>query len=320
MLSRVADSLFWMARNCERMESNADILEVQLIKMLEASEHEILVKHDLEAIIGICGDKEEFDSLYEEITMKNVVHYLAFSEDNFNSLSRMTKNIRENAKMTRDRIPNMLWEVWNEFYLEQENAEAREDYSIQEIHSYIRRIKTTSMIATGIIDSTMSRDLPYHFIKIGKWLERAEKTALVMQMMYRQSVPYCDLEGQELDWRTSLQLINGYEDFTKKFRPLMEPKFVLQFMISDHSFPRSLCYCMEHVREVIKGLEGEKVAHYSWKMYAAIDNMISEFKDVDIKKLNTEEIGVFIDSAYSQCLEFGKLFSETYYLEADPVK
>lgn len=314
MLSRVADSLYWLSRNSERIENNARILSVQLIKMLEVSEHDILASRDWEIVLEICGSKSEYESLYGEITVPNVVDYLAFSAKNPNSLGSSITIVRENARITRNSIPNELWETWNDFYLSFHNERKTKSHSLQDIDSFLQRIKTTSMTATGIIGSAMSRDLPYHFIKIGKWLERAEKTAMVMKVIFEQSKPIDEKGINEYDWRSALQLVNGYEDYSKKFMPLMDPKVILQFLVSDRTFPRSIRYGIEHVSEAIREIESEKVSHYSWQMYAALDRIKADFNEVSFQDLTFEEIEEFVTRILDRCIGFGKIFSTTYYL------
>ncbi|TCN27454.1 alpha-E domain-containing protein [Mesobacillus foraminis] len=321
MLSRVADSLYWMARNCERTENNAHILGVQLIRMLEVSEQDRITHGDWETILEICSSKMEYERMYGEITVQNLIHYLAFSKENPNSLSNTLLHVRENAKTTRNIIPNDLWEVWNDFYLASLTNVNKKDCSLKEIHSFLKQIKITSMTSTGIIDSAMSRDLPYQFMKIGKWLERAEKTAIILKVSVERSKPFQESGLTEYYWRSALQLVNGYEDYSKKFRPLMNPKLILQFLLSDKSFPRSIRYCMSHVRKAIMELESERVSHYSWKMYAALDKLRTDFDETRIEEMTFEEIESFVNLTLGRCSEFSQIFSETYYLiEADSVQ
>lgn len=321
MLSRVADSLYWMARNCERTENNAHILGLQLIKMLEVSEQDRITHGDWESVLEICSSKWEYERDYGEITVQNLIEHLSFSRENENSLSNTFLHVRENAKMTRTIIPNDLWEVWNDLYLSLQKKQNRKDCSLKEIHSFLKQIKTASMTATGIIDSTMSRDLPYQFMKIGKWLERAEKTAIILKVIVERSKPFQESGLTEYYWRSALQLVNGYEDYSKKYRPLMNPKLILQFLISDKSFPRSIRYCMSHVRKAIMELESDKVSHYSWRMYAALDKLRADFDEARIEEMTFNEIESFVKLTLERCIEFSKIFSETYYLiEADSVK
>lgn len=314
MLSRVAESLYWMARNGERTENNAHILGVQLIKTLEAPEKDRSTLYDWETILEICSSKWEFEQENREFSVQSVMDYLAFSESNPNSLSNAIANVRENARMTQTILPNDLWEVWNALYLFLQSKHLSDDCTLQEIHGFLEKIHTTSMTATGIIDSRMSRDLPYHFMRIGKWLERAEKTAIILKVIDNRSKQFQERGLDEYYWRSALQLVNGFEDYAKKFRPHVNPNLVLQFLLTDRSFPRSIRYCMEHVRKTIIEIEGDKVSHYSWRMYAVLDKMKADFDTFNIEQMNFQEVEDFIQLTLERCIDFSKIFSETYYL------
>lgn len=314
MLSRVADSLYWMSRNGERTEQNAHILSMQLIKMLESSEQETAAQDDWETVLDICSAKEEFSFLYSSIQLENVVDYLTFSKENINSIVNTVSIVRENARITRNHIPNELWEVWNEFYLLLPKIPQTVNSSLADIHFFLNQIKKTSFTATGVIDASMARDLPYHFIKIGRWLERAEKTARILHVFYQKSKQAGETTTNDVAWRSALQFVNGADTYFNRFSPIINPDCVIRFLVTDVSFPRSIRYCIDHIWEAIKKLENEKVSHYSWRMYALLDTMMTEFHEDYLNSLAEEEIEYFLLQSLNRCIEFGKIFSETYYL------
>lgn len=314
MLSRVANALYWAARNIERTENNAFVLSVQLVKMLEESGKEVLNQQDWVSVIDICASKTEYDQQYDELRTRKIVDYLAFSEANPNSLVSTTYYLRESAKMTRDTIPNELWEVWNDLYLFlQQEKKQQTGFSLREIHFLLQKIKTTAMTSTGIIDTSMTRDLSYYFIKIGKWVERAEKTARIMQVLLRREVFAGSSCYSEYAGRFTLQLVNGVEDFSKKYR-LKNTDGVIQYLVSDRTFPRSIYYCMSHIKKAILEIELEKEAHYSREMFAALSELLSSISSIQMKDLSVAEMENYISKTLDQIIEFGKIFSRTYYL------
>ncbi|MGM9929646.1 MAG: alpha-E domain-containing protein [Bacillus sp. (in: firmicutes)] len=320
MLSRVADALYWLARYSERTENNAHILGVQLEKMLEESGKEISYKQDWQTVLDICASSSEYEQIYGDIRVRKVVDYLAFSEYNTNSLVKTSNYVRENAKMTRDTIPNELWEVWNEFYLSLNKEKKQEGFSFQEIYYFLQRIQMTIMTAAGMIDSSMPRNKPYHFMKIGKWLERAEKTARILQVLSNRTKNNNQTDFCEYQSQFALQLVHGYEDYSKKYRH-KDPQLIIQFLISDRTFPRSIRYCMEHVKKAILEIESEKVAFHSREMFLSIEEMLTSVRNVQVNQLSFEEMGDVISNTLDQCVKFGKTFSTTYYLiEADAKK
>ena len=317
MLSRVADSLYWMSRNIERRESNARILSVQLIHILEASEEETLANHDWEMVVEICASYLDQTNIKknEQLDEELILNYVSYSKDNPNSIVNCINIARENARITRDHLPNDFWEIWNDFYLSVDGLREGK-LSKRDIHNYLNRIKLATLTAQGAIESSMSRGEAYRFIKIGKWLERAENTARILNVVCNHSKE----EGEEFrsnyyyNWRTALQFLNGYDAYLKQYPPTMDPKLVLSFLIGDRTFPRSIRYCIDHVREAVQEIEHGKVSHYSKQIFQLLDDLSEEFNEMKIKELNLDELSDYLDHFQNRCNEVGKVFSETYYL------
>ena len=319
MLSRVADSLYWMARNIERAELNARILDVHLTQMVETSLENSIDGKQWEIIFEISSTKEEFAECLLQSNDQdhdiNYINFLAFEEKNVNSVLSCVRLARENARMSRDHIPNELFEVWNDVYLYGQDA-SRGASSIQQIRLFLRKVRTASLTAQGIVESGMSRGVPYRMMKTGKWLERAEKTARILNVV-------CDhtretqlaYKGEDYyAWLSALRMVNGYEAYLKVNRPKMDPKTILTFLITDITFPRSIAYNMNHVRAAVDILENSKTTSYSEHLYEALNQLISGFDEMSIKELNADEMLSFLNRFQNHCNEIGQIFSMTYYL------
>src|SRR5690606_2323615 len=112
-------------------------------------------------------------------------------------------------------------------------------------------------------------------------------------------------------------MTNGYNAYLKSNPPRMEPKKVLGFLISDKSLPRSIRYCLDHVRDAVEELEEGKVSHYSWELYAKLDEVRTSFSETDIESLDSDELMHFLNRFQDGCNEISRIFSSTYYL-TDP--
>ncbi|WP_241657177.1 alpha-E domain-containing protein [Halobacillus salinus] len=313
MLSRVADSLYWLGRNMERAENNSRVLSTQLIHMLEATDEQAL-NRDWEEVIEICASIEDYYERYGRIDRDTVIQYLSISPLNMNSFMNCMIYARENAKATRDIIPEELWEVLNEFYLDQKEWEEQPS-TRQHTERYLKNVTTTSMTAQGVIESSMSRDLPYTFLKVGKWLERGEKISRILNV-------FCEKNRKDPQssnntyyyWLTALQYTNGYDAYLKKNPPTMQPEKVLNFLIKEPTFPRSIRYCINHVKEAIDRIEDGKISHYSADLFDMIERIQVEIEDTEIESMDMEELMQFLDHFQDRCLTLSRMFSETYYL------
>lgn len=317
MLSRVADSLYWMARNIERTELNARIVDVHLTQMVETSSEDLLDGKHRQFLFEVCSSKEELEVLQSNPNAQDeeYLRYLAFDIENLNSIFSCVRVARENARISRDHLPNEFFEVWNDLYLFTNQA-AREHFSIQQLRIFLRKVVMTSLTAQGIIESGMSRGVAYRMIKIGKWLERAEKTARILNVVCEQTRETQLLYKTDnyYAWLSALRMLNGYEAYLKVNRPKMDKKTILTFLITDESFPRSIHYNMNHVRSTIDVLENAKIAHYSSELYYALENLKNDFDEMSIQELNSDNMLAFLNRFQNQCNEIGQIFSKTYYL------
>ncbi|WP_233254427.1 alpha-E domain-containing protein [Salipaludibacillus keqinensis] len=315
MLSRVAESVYWMARNIERAENNARVLESRLIHALEVSDTGAVADGDWEAVVEICSSFEDYRDIYDDILPETVAHYISFDRTNINSIVNCIEYARNNARSAREIIPQELWEILNDAYLTIQNQN-QSYWSMKKIYAFLQSIKTLSFTLQGVIESTMLREGAYSFIKIGKWLERGEKTARILNVVCEKTQE----QEEEIQtehyyyWLSALQFVNGYDAYLKKYPPIMDAEKVLHFLISYHQFPRSIEYCIDHVREAVKELEGGKVSHYSEELFDALDYVSNEFTKIKFQQMTSEEIGPFLDRFQNNCNHIGYVFSKTYYL------
>src|SRR5476651_1927024 len=114
MLSRIADSLFWLARYMERAEDTARILDVNYYMLLEESERLYRLRWD--PLLVMAGDEPRFRSLYQDANAQTVFEFLAFREDNPNSIVQCISKARENARAIRDHLSREMWEDINGLY------------------------------------------------------------------------------------------------------------------------------------------------------------------------------------------------------------
>jgi uncharacterized alpha-E superfamily protein len=247
MLSRIAESLYWMARHLERADNTARILDINLVYMLEADEGttEVTLWKPLLQIF-------EADALYAEhhqdgtVTVQRVIQFLTKEKSNPGALHNSLRLARENARVVRDRISNEMWETINEFWLQVDrhlksklsSARAEELYS--HVHREVARFY-------GLTQSTMMRGQAYGFTALGSLQERADMTARILDVRYHLLLPDVALVGSPLDyfqWGALLKSLSGFESYRRKYHAGIRPIDVVEFVILDQDFPRSLAYCV----------------------------------------------------------------------------
>lgn len=204
MLSRVAESLYWIGRYVERAEDTARITDVNYHHTLEIGalgEGEARRRRHWEALLGIVGDSQRFFAEHGEATEDTVPPYLTFDTKNSNSIISCVARARENARTLRHEIDSEMWEVLNRFYLELQGLHEGGETPIgaENAHLFYQSVKEFSHLFQGYTDSTMPREEGWYFLQAGKFLERAEKTARAVDVKYHLLVadvaPAAPVEG-----------------------------------------------------------------------------------------------------------------------------
>lgn len=307
MLSRVADSLYWLGRYGERVETNTHILATQLEYMLEHSARDRHVVDLCKKIVAICGYDEDFKARYEEITQETLIHYVLCDDKNYNAILPLIHNIRDNARNTRDIIPNELWEVWNELYLNLPSC--KPNMSVLSTMEQLMSVRKTSLSAAGVIDSLMTRDEGFLFLKIGKWLERSEKTALIISHLLESSAS--DLQ-REIAIDHALKLTNSQDDYLRRHRKLNRMD-ILNFLVSDLKSTRSVAYGIRKMKATIVDIENGEKRAYSAQLFDALDEL-EQLVQTDAHALTYEERLNWIHTIRLKCTQLGPIFAKTYYL------
>lgn len=310
MLSRVADSLYWLGRYSERLQTNAYITNVQINQMLEQGLRERQYEQQWKIVLSICGYMDDYEERFGTYNLHTMLRYLLIDEQNFNSISSLIENIRTNAKNTRDCIPNELFEEWNSLYFVNKEMPNDEEYTVLKTTDFLQSVRKTSLTATGIIDSLMTRDEGFQFIKIGKWLERSEKTALILMELLG---PTDGIAG-DVVITTGLQLTNTLEEYTRRTRQ-RESDTVLNFLVGDNHCSRAVAYGIRKIKKTLLDLEGEKVRPYATELFEAIEEL-EELVGLDAHHMTADERIIWVGDIHEKCMQLGPIFSKTYYLTA----
>ncbi|WP_027963674.1 alpha-E domain-containing protein [Halalkalibacillus halophilus] len=318
MLSRVADSLYWMAKNIERAENNSRIISTRLINVLEADDSEVIANRDWGEIIDICSSFDDYVATDYTQNPDTVIQYLAFQLENPNALLKSIEVARENAKSTREIIPSELFETLNDCYWASKQVDDKQ-WNYKDVDQLLKQIIQTSFTTQGIIESSLTRDDSYAFIQIGKWLERAEKTSRILTMMCEKMMEdhVQPTEKFYYECLRILQFVNGHEAFLKKYPPSIKSADVLEFLIVDNSFPRSILYCIEHVQDEISTMEDGQVSIYSEALFTILEKATDDLASISTHDATMLELFDFLQKFQGHCNQIGEIFSKTYYL-VDP--
>ena len=241
MLSRVADSIYWLNRYIERAENVARFIDVNLNLMLDLPAG---VSPQWKPLLAVTGDLELFNTRYDQINSENVIQFLCFDSSYDNSIISCLQKARENARSIREVISSEMWEEVNSFYLMIKEAATANSFGT--LPKFFSRVKMASHRFAGVMDATMSHNEGWQFGQMGRLLERADKTTRILDVKYFLLLPSAEWVGTPLDriqWMALLKSASAYEMY-RKCQHYITPGSVAEFLILDRAFPRSIYFCL----------------------------------------------------------------------------
>lgn len=226
MLSRLAESLFWIGRYVERAEDTARLLEVHAHVVLE--EAPLDVDSACRAVLSVMGVRPPPEGALD---VRKVVEILAFDRGNPASITSSLLAARENARGARDTISSEMFNCLNRAYnrLPTETALARRSGA----DPFFLWVRSTGAEFHGLADSTMSRDEGWLFLVLGRSLERVDMTSRLLATRVAESPAMPT-------WVTLLRFCGAYESHLRTYRGALEPTRVAEFLLLDRLFPRSV--------------------------------------------------------------------------------
>lgn len=276
MLSRVAERVYWMARYIERAEDTA--------RLIAAYNHLIMdipkgSQPEWDVLIRILDADPLFDERFNVRNETNVLRMLMSQEDAICSIPYSVRNARENARTTRDVLPDEVWELINEFHLFVREA-AEKSVGRRNRQGFLEEVIQRAQVISGVLSSTLCRDHSYRFIKIGQLLERADMTTRIVDVG---AADFLEQEGaqhaiEHLLWGTLLKSMSALGAYRRNVGPQVEKNDAVDFVFMEQTFPRSVRYCVREIREELTQLKNNKEA---LRVLDRIRRKLSRFKALD---------------------------------------
>ncbi|WP_407050561.1 alpha-E domain-containing protein [Methyloraptor flagellatus] len=247
MLSRTADSLYWLSRYIERAENTARIIDAAA--RLAALPQGYGSTNEWESALLATGSLTAFTERHGEATEEKVIEYLAFSASNPSSIRNCLEIARQNARAVRTALTAEMWETINSAWLELRQFNPT-DVDPGRISDFLRFVKQTSLAYDGSAYRTMLRSEAYFFTRLGVYLERADATARILDVKYHVLLPPGAPVGGSLDyfqWSSILRSVSALTSYHWVYRQNLKPWLVADLMILNAQMPRSVASCYENI-------------------------------------------------------------------------
>lgn len=309
MLSRVADSLYWMSRYIERAEHTSRLVEVNLKQMLDESPE--VSGRRWERVVNCLrtdppsrGDREAWV----------VVSWMMFDLANPDSIASCVAAARENARQVRETISTEMWEALNRLHLyvkaSLSDASVRRDP-----HEFLRRVKLDIHVLHGISDSTVVHGEGWMFLQSGKSVERAAATTALLHEHIQDFLALdLDKTGAEgfLHWVGVLRSCTAFEAYTKTYTAEVRPARVLEFLLLSPSFPRSVRFCITTVRHSIESIEREHGTTRGARALKSARRLESLLDFLSIEDLMDDTLRARLVEIETLCGQIHKAIMEAY--------
>lgn len=307
MLSRVAETIYWFARYVERAENTARLLRVNAMLSMDTPRG---VSPGWDVLIHIVGLAEDFERCCEDPGERNVVKFLIGGFEHPGSILACLAGARENCRTMREILPRETWELINEMHLfAKENLQ--QGISKKGRAEYLDKIILNSQQLFGQLGSVMYRDAAFHFLRIGRTLERADMTTRIIDVRSTDLFDEDQTELLSLDalqWISVLKSLSGYQNYRRTQQVRVRRASVLNFLFNDKLFPRSVAHCMLGIEESVS-LLGENVT--MMRKLRAVERVL---KRIDTEQLSQAALHQAIDEIQLGIMDVHDALGRTYFL------
>jgi len=319
MLSRVAHSLYWMARYIERAENIARIVDVNLQLLLDL--HDLDEKKLAEywlPIVQSTGDEAAFLKLHPRATGAAVTEFLVFQTENPNSIVQSICQARENARMVRDQLTLELWEELNRLYLLVRSPQAREIWR-RSPSEFFQEIKSGSLHLVGIINATLVHDEGWWFVQAGQFLERADKTTRILDVRYQslpeRGAPPTISQAGALEWSAVLRSCSAWDAYRTIHGADVHPKFVADFLLLNDDFPRSVRFCVNELNRALRRISGVPEGHFCNTAEKLTGRLLAELQFSTIDEIFDRGLHQYLDEIQVKLNDIGETLFRAYLFQ-----
>lgn len=309
MLSRIADHLYWMSRYLERAEHTARLIDVHLNLSLDqsigvAGQRRLLLLRSLVTPEPAAGVADDY----------RLAELLTFDRTNTNSIVSCVAAARENARQMREQISSEMWEQLNLLFLAVNTTQMSQIW-VNQPHEFYHRVKVGSHLFQGITDSTMSHGQGWHFIQLGRFLERAMAIAQLLDEEYRwfghngQADPRM---GGPLGLIGLLKSCTAFEAYTKVYTAELHLRHVGEFLLLNTEFPHAIGFSIRMVQTALDAIATATESHRGARVYRLAGRLRAMLDYGQIDEIVDAGIGGYLATVRELCVQLHDAVYQTF--------
>ena len=305
MLSRVAESIYWIGRYAERAENTARLVNLNMNLLLDMPKH---ARPSWGNMVKITGNGATFHERHSKDDERTVVRFLLIDKNNPGSMLNSLAMARENARTVRDIIPQTAWEQLN-FLHNMARDGAKLGVNRKNRYEYLEKVIRNAQTLNGLLSSTMLHDSAYSFLRMGRSLERADMTTRIIDELSSATVddnPMLEAENS-LRWMGLLKTLSAYQMYRREMEVQVARDPVLEFLMHCPTFPRSVLHCLNVVEECLGQLPRFKIPLDATR---AATKMVNAIK---VENLDQTQLSQVIDDLQLAMVEMHSSISNVYF-------
>jgi uncharacterized alpha-E superfamily protein len=314
MLSRVAENLFWISRYVERAENLARVLNDAFHLELDAAglHGDSEVKGPLDQVLNVLAGQDRFELTWDPHDSDGMLTNLTFDSTRSHSLLSMISRARENARATQDTLSPESWSQLNQLYLALTRSKSRKSFESSPYRFY-ERVKRSCILFHALVDSTMPRNEAFYFLEVGRFIERIDMISRVLNAV-GEGEKSSDYSLRLVYWTGLLRSCSAYEAYLKRYHERLDAESIVQYLVLDLDFPRSMRFCVGRCLESLRGITGGTGQGSGTNAERCLGRLESELRYADIHEVFSRGLPTFLGGVQSACARIVEEMQRAYFL------
>ena len=312
MLSRVANSLYWLGRQVERAENLARLIDVVDQSLLDSEMNaDDQFRYLWHPVLAATAQDAKFQEMREGNPELTAIEFCTMTPSNTGSILKCVSAARENARMVRDQISDELWRELNRLHLYLLSAPARTELE-DDSQAFFSRVRRASLLIQGISDSTVPHSEGWNFMRLGRYLERADQTSRILDIMNR--IPNDGSNRHAVSWGTILKASSAIRAHRMVSGSIATRESVVELMVFSRSFPRSIGACLGMVDEALHAISGTASGYFSNEPERLTGGVMARLNFGSVSDAVDRGLDTFLYELQNQFFQIGQTIFESYVL------
>ena len=320
MLARVAENLYWISRYIERAENVARLLDVGFYLELDATglSGPGADVGPIDGVLTILACRESFGRAHGpgEPEPEAVLRFLTFERQNPHSILSMLGRARENARGSQETLSGEAWSQLNKLYLYMNGRKAQRRFEASPSR-FLDGIKRSCILFAGLVDGTLPRTEVYHFLQLGRYLERANQVARTLNIRLHglgEGGPPDEAPLRAVHWSSLLRSCSAYEAYLREHHDRVDPEGVIQYLVLDVDFPRAVRFCVARCCESLRAIAGSAGDDDDLtEAERRLGRLDSELRFIDVEEIFSQGLSKFLTGVQASCNRIGDEVHQAYF-------